>query len=201
MELNKTEWIGTWENFENYIYSEEVSMVETWEAAEEACGKHPVLARMFAGGCRKFWEKACDTMTSENPARIGGWKVSETKAGMEIEWFDTANNSLGKAEYVVEGMMEKGLEGKENIRLFAPDAREEWPFKCILAMEPMPKREEKLNGGLISHFHFQFGSRWEKFIEKDKLKNPLWYATMCDGDVNMIQKCNIVRALHRLPTI
>ena len=35
--------------------------------------------------------------------------------------------------------------------------------------------------------------------ETQKLHNPMWYATVCDGDGTLLEKCNIVRALHRLP--
>ena len=27
----------------------------------------------------------------------------------------------------------------------------------------------------------------------------MWYATMCDGDGELLEQCNIVRALHRIP--
>ena len=57
----------------------------------------------------------------------------------------------------------------------------------------------KLKGGLISHLHFQFASTREQMIkENGKLKKPHWYATMCDADATMQQRCNIVRALHKL---
>lgn len=201
MEWNKTEWVGAWENFENYIYSENQSMTETWKEAEAASRKHPGLAKMFANGCKAFWQTACNTVTDKNPVRIGAWEVKETVSGLEIEWFDTEENSLGKAEYIADGILEKGLEGKANLRLFAENAPKEWAFRCLLLMSPMPKREEKLSGGLLSHFHFQFGAAWNELIENEKLKKTMWYATMCDRDAEEVQKCNIVRALHKLPVI
>ena len=65
-------------------------------------------------------------------------------------------------------------------------------------MEPMPDREAVKNGGLLSHLHYQFASEKSKLIKADgTLQNPRWYATMCaKGD--LLQRCNIVRALHRI---
>lgn len=31
------------------------------------------------------------------------------------------------------------------------------------------------------------------------LRTPMWYATMCDADGTLLEQCNIVRALYRLP--
>lgn len=93
----------------------------------------------------------------------------------------------------------KGLEGKENFLFVAESAPDGCPFRYMLAMEPMPEREAKNNGGLISHLHYQYGSSKEKLLKDGKLANPMWYATMCDGDGTLLDECNIVRALHRLP--
>ena len=56
-------------------------------------------------------------------------------------------------------------------------------------------------GGLLSHLHFQYASGPEHLFDPDTnaLRSPLWYATMCDGDGTLLEQCNIVRALHRLP--
>ena len=50
----------------------------------------------------------------------------------------------------------------------------------------------------ISGFFGQFGSSKEKLIAEGKLVQPGWYATMSQGDSTEQEKCNIVRALHRL---
>mgnify|MGYP002419896467 CR=1 FL=1 len=95
----------------------------------------------------------------------------------------------------------KGLEGKENALFVAEDMPENWPFRCLLAMEPMPPRTARQTGGLLSHLHFQYASQRNLLVdpETQKLHNPMWYATVCDGDGTLLEKCNIVRALHRLP--
>ena len=65
----------------------------------------------------------------------------------------------------------------------------------------MPEHEEKNRGGLISHLHFQYASGRNMLIKANgKLKNPHWYATMCDRDAALLQRCNIVRAMHKLDT-
>ena len=199
MEWNKSEWAGAWGNFENYIYSVDEEMVQTWKEAEDVCKNHPALSKMFANGCMNFWKKSCDTITENNPVRIGGWDVEETESGLIIEWLDADKESLGRAEYVLDRILEKGLEGKSNFCLIAKDAPQGWAYRCILAMPPMPKREEKSNGGLISHFHYQFAADWDDLILDNKLKKTMWYATMCDREASERQKCNIVRALHKMP--
>ena len=95
----------------------------------------------------------------------------------------------------------KGLEGKENALFMAEYMPENWPFRCLLAMEPMPPRTARQTGGLLSHLHFQYASQRNLLVdpETQKLHNPMWYATVCDGDGTLLEKCNIVRALHRLP--
>ena len=83
----------------------------------------------------------------------------------------------------------------------AEDMPENGPFRCLLAMEPMPPRTARQTGGLLSHLHFQYASQRNLLVdpETQKLYNPMWYATVCDGDGTLLEKCNIVRALHRLP--
>lgn len=40
-----------------------------------------------------------------------------------------------------------------------------------------------------------------KFLKEDgSLANPMWYGTMCDGDGDLLDECNIVRALHKMET-
>ncbi len=76
------------------------------------------------------------------------------------------------------------------------------PFSYLISMEPMPERSQKDQGGLISHVHFQYASQMEKLVNsKGKLKHRHWYATMCDGDADEKQRCNIVRAMHGLPLL
>lgn len=118
-----------------------------------------------------------------------------------IAWTDADGNPLGRAVYHLDHVLERGLEGKENALFVAEDVPADWPFRCLLAMEPMPPRAARLQGGLLSHLHFQYASGPEHLFDPDThaLRSPLWYATMCDGDGTLLEQCNIVRALHRLP--
>lgn len=92
MEFNKKEWTGNWVNFEKYIYSTEAAMQQCWAEAEEAAKAMP----MFKRGVKSFWKMACNTIAPGNPVRLGGWKVSDSGDGIEIEWLDEKGTSLGK---------------------------------------------------------------------------------------------------------
>ncbi len=198
MEFKKSEWIGNWTNFEKYIYSEDAAMQQCWAEAEECAKAMP----MFKNGVKTFWQMACSTITKETPVRLGGWKITEMSdgtEGMEIEWFDENGVSLGSYPYECREILAKGLEAKENFVFEARTAPADWPFRYLVAMEPMPERAAKESGGLLSHLHFQYASSLENLIQDGKLKNPMWYATMCDADGDLLDECNIVRALHRMP--
>lgn len=195
MEFRKNEWIGNWENFENYIYSEEPAMVKCWSEAEEYAKSMP----MFKNGAKSFWITACDTIGDENKIRLGGWKIQPTDDGIEIEWRDASGQNLGKYSYILERIVKKGLEAKENFLFVAQDATKDVPFRYLLAMEPMPERSAIEHGGLLSHLHFQYASSVDLLLKDDKLCRPMWYATMCAESGSMLHRCNIVRALHRLP--
>ena len=81
MEFDRNEWLGCWVNFESYIYSEEPTMQKCWEDAEAVAKMIP----MFKNGARAFWQMACDTVTAENPVRLGGWHIESDGEGMQIE--------------------------------------------------------------------------------------------------------------------
>ena len=83
----------------------------------------------------------------------------------------------------------------------AENVAADWPFRCLLAMEPMPPRTARQSGGLLSHLHFQYASGPEHLFdpETNTLRSPMWYATMFDAAGTLLEQCNIVRALHRLP--
>ena len=97
--------------------------------------------------------------------------------------------------------MPRGLEGKENALFVAENVPADWPFRCLLAMEPMPPRTARQEGGLLSHLHFQYASGVEHLLDPatNTLRTSMWYATMCDADGTLLEQCNIVRAFHRLP--
>ena len=197
MEFNKKEWTGNWVNFEKYIYSTEAAMQQCWAEADEAAKAMP----MFKRGVKSFWKMACNTIAPGNPVRLGGWKVSDSGDGIEIEWLDEKGTSLGSSVYACREIIARGLEGKENYLLEAREVSDNWPFRYVLAMEPMPSREDKATGSLLSHFHFQYaGSRKNLLKEDGTLADPMWYGTMCDGEGTLLDECNIVRALHKMKT-
>ena len=197
MKFNVHEWIGNWDNFESYIYSESEPMKICWAEAEEAVKAIP--SPMFKNGAKGFWQTACSTVTAKNPVRLGGWKITEAENGMHIVWLDETGNSLGEADYAVSDILPKGLEGKENFLFEAADAPDGFPFRCLLAMEPMPERAAVRDGGLLSHLHFQYSDCLCNLLQAGKLVSPMWYATMCAADGGELERCNIVRALHRMP--
>lgn len=195
MELIQNEWIGAWINFESYIYSDNPYMIRCWEEAEQVAKNIP----MFKGSAKSFWAMACNTINEENAIRLSGWKIRKSGEGLEIQWIGENSESLGKQHYELKEIVSKGLEAKENFLFEAVDAPQGWPFRYLLAMAPMPERSAKDTGGLLSHLHFQYASSTEKLMENGKLENPLWYATMCVCEGTLLDRCNIIRALHRLP--
>ena len=200
MEYHANDWLGRWQNFESYITGTEPALVRAWQEAEQAAAA--MRMPMFRDGVKTFWQKACVTTSPENPHSLGGWNIAPAEEGkLCIEWLGADGNRLGRAVYHLETILPRGLEGKENVLFAAEDVPETWPFRCLLAMEPMPSRTARKNGGLLSHLHFQYASSPDKLFdpENGKLCSPMWYATMCDGDGTLLEKCNIVRALHHLP--
>ena len=195
MEFDRNEWLGCWVNFESYIYSEETAMVRCWEDVEAAAKMMP----MFRNGAKAFWQMACDTVNDENPVRLGGWHIESNGEGMQIEWISENGEHLGKHTYVLSAIVPNGLEAKENFLFEAKDAPIGWPFQYLLAMAPMPPRSALKDGGLLSHLHFQYAGNLVNILRDGKLVKPMWYATMCAGDGTALDRCNIVRALHRLP--
>ena len=200
MEYHAEDWLGRWQNFESYLTSKDPYLERAWQEAENAVAA--LKMPMFQSGAKNFWQKACVTTSPENPRTLGGWNIAPAEGEkLRIEWLDAEGESLGSAVYHLETILEKGLEGKENALFLAEEVPENWPFRCLLAMEPMPPRTARKTGGLLSHLHFQYAGSPEKLIDAESgmLRNPMWYATMCDGDGTLQEQCNIVRALHRLP--
>lgn len=198
MEFHPNDWLGRWQNFESYITSTDPYLQLAWQEAEAAAAALP----MFKSGAKQFWQTACVTTSIGNPHTLGGWTITPADGGkLCIAWTDADGNILGRAVYHLDHVLERGLEGKENALFAAEDVPADWPFRCLLAMEPMPPRAARLQGGLLSHLHFQYASGPEHLFDPDThaLRSPLWYATMCDGDGTLLEQCNIVRALHRLP--
>lgn len=195
MEFKKQEWIGEWENFELSITDTNPYMQSCWDeaqhTAEAMAAQNPGLAAMASHGIKNFWQQACATVTTQNSTCIGGWTISDNetakdavkvaeKEGIVISWKDTAGNEIASAFYVVDEIIERGLEGKPSFIFRTKNIAEGSPFAYLLAMEPMPERKAVQNGGLLSHLHYQFASEKSSLIKEDKtLVNPRWYATMC----------------------
>lgn len=201
MHFDRAEWLGNWENFELYFDDPDPAMRSAWQDAEEAVRnrkKDPVSAFLFRHGAKRFWQDACATRTKESPLCLGGWRVEPSGEGdVTIAWYDDEGKTLGAWRYTVDSVLENGLEKKPNLLLFAPDAAPTCPYRYVLTMPPMPARREKEAGGLISHLHFQFSAEKFNIVKPNgRLQKPHWYATMCDGDATMLQRCRIVRALH-----
>lgn len=194
MERKQSEWAGSWINFERLIEGKESALKHCWQEAELLAGKMP----MFQDGVQAFWKKACNTVTPENLVKLGGWEIKPLEEGMEVKWLGAAGEDLGTYDYEVESILERGLEGKENFLFYAKNVKADAPFKYLLAMEPMPEKKVIKEGGLLSHLHFQFASSKEQLLQERKLCRPMWYATMC-AEGSLLEYCNIVRALHRLP--
>lgn len=205
MQFDRTEWLGEWENFELYFTSSAPEMQKAWKLAEQAVReqkKNLISAVLFRKGAMAFWQSACYTQTPASPLRLGGWHIVPTDGdAIQITWFDDAHRTLGAWRYSLDSVLEKGLEGKPNFLLCAQDAAPDCPYRFLLTMVPMPERSAKEQGRLISHLHFQFAAQKAQLIKPNgKLCSPHWYATMCDGEATLLQKCNIVLALHKLPT-
>ena len=197
MEFHQTDWLGRWNNFESYLTSTDPHMQVAWRDAEGVAAALP----MFKNGAKAFWQMACVTTSIGNPRTLGGWEI--TPAGSDklcIEWLADDGAPLGRAIYHLDRVLERGLEGKENALFMAENVAADWPFRCLLAMEPMPPRTARQSGGLLSHLHFQYASGPEHLFdpETNTLRSPTWYATMCDAAGTLLEQCNIVRALHRL---
>ena len=204
MELNASDWIGAWENFELWIDSDDPELAATWQEVERAVAAMPPQVKaMFGDDPRAFWCMACATATPESPARLGGWRISDASGSdapaLEIEWLDEGGSGLGRGHYMLDRMIERGLEGKPNLLLHGEGAELPEAYAWLLVMEPMPEREARESGGLLAHTHFQFASSVDGLITPEgRLANPRWYATMVDAARDNAERIRVIRALHHL---
>ena len=195
MNYQQKDWIGSWQNFEAYLNSTEPAMQKSWTEAEAAAAALP----MFKAGVKMFWQQACCTAIA-GPT-LGGWQIEAANAqDLRITWLDASGQPLDTAVYHFTGTLAKGLEGAECARFETESALQHPQFHCLLAMVPLPDRAAHQHGGLLSHLHFQYAASWNALISTDgKLCHPMWYPTMCDGAGTLLERCNIVRAMHQLP--
>ena len=197
MEFDKKPWLGSWDNFEGYIFSEESFLVQCWEEAENTA-RSGAAKLLFRKGVKAFWASACNTIVRYSRIRLGGWLVEECGEGIRITWFDEHHNELGAWEYELDHMQNPFLEKKPGFVFIAKKAERDCPYACVIAMSPM--EEEHHDGAdVIPHLHFQFARKEKDLITLKKVKKKFWYATMCKGNSSLLEKCNIVRALHKLP--
>ncbi|KAB7790621.1 hypothetical protein [Bifidobacterium leontopitheci] len=120
-----------------------------------------------------------------------------------LAWLGSDGGTLGEYRYLLDHMIDRGLEGKPCYVFHAVDAPEGSPFRVLVAMDPMPERGELARGGLLSHLHFQYGISERAVLRgvgaAARLRHRMWYPTMCADEGTLLDRCNIVRALHQLP--
>lgn len=219
MKLNASDWTGTWENFELWTDSADPELAATWREVEQAVAAMPPQVKAMLGDDpRAFWRMACATATPESPARLGGWRISDAgvdgatgnNAGsgdasadhaqaLEIEWLAEDGAVLGRGRYVLDRVVERGLEGKPNLLLRGRGAGLPDAYGWLLVMKPMPERAARESGGLLAHTHFQFASSVDGLLTPEgRLANPRWYATMVDAARYNAERIRVIRALHHL---
>uniref|UniRef100_UPI003FEE881A hypothetical protein n=1 Tax=Gemmiger formicilis TaxID=745368 RepID=UPI003FEE881A len=107
MEFHPNDWLGRWQNFESYITSTDPYLQLAWQEAEAAAAALP----MFKSGAKQFWQTACVTTSIGNPHTLGGWTITPADGGkLCIAWTDADGNTLGKAVYHLDHVLERGLE-------------------------------------------------------------------------------------------
>ncbi|RSX58447.1 hypothetical protein [Bifidobacterium samirii] len=150
---------------------------------------------------------SCETSheTCEQAVGRSGCESADVTQGFTLAWLGADGELIGRHDYRLDHMIDKGLEGKPCYMFHAIDAPEKQrdPFAVLIAMDPMPSRTELADGGLLSHLHFQYASAESKLLKGEgrsaRLRRRMWYPTMCAAEGDLLARCNIVRALHQLP--
>lgn len=201
---NRDEWLGDWVSFESYIDSDDPMIVGTWEEARHACAANPKMAMMAQGDPRDFWRAVCRTTGPNNDVPIAAWHVEPASGvadGVSITWKGIDGTVLGTYDYGLDRVIPHGLEGAPTNVFAASDAPAGSPFSWLIAIDPVPAHESRVGGGLISHVHFQYDASLDRLVDdRDALRNPRWYPTMCADEGDVADRCDVIRALHRLPT-
>ena len=131
MNYQQKDWLGSWQNFENYLVSTAPAMQACWTQAEEAAKALP----MFQAGVKTFWQRACGTALA-GPV-LGGWQIEAANAqDLRITWLDAAGQPLDSAVYHFTGALEKGLEEKVCAKFETADAGAHRPCPWRLAEPP-----------------------------------------------------------------
>ncbi|WP_175578265.1 hypothetical protein [Bifidobacterium jacchi] len=148
-----------------------------------------------------------DSAVAAEHSEAGDRSGASRRTGFSLEWFGPGDVSLGRFDYVLAYVIDKGLEGKPCYVFRASDAPAGCPFAVLIAMDPMPERSAYASGGLLAHLHFQYGSSERRLLRgtgaSARLRHRMWYPTMCDatGPAHGDQRAwaAIVRSLHGLP--
>ena len=195
--MNEKQFVGEWLNFEYFIDSEDENMKKTWQEVEEHVQQGNIP--MFKHGARNFWRQVCDTSRRYPGLNMKVCKIHVDDSAIYFEFINNQGQSLGLYAYEVDSIVEKGLEGKNNYLFVSKEAKDDYPFKYILAMDPLPEKKAAFNGGILRHIHFQFATTKDELIDDtNHLVHPMEYPTLCEADSTDLERYNIVRALHRL---
>lgn len=195
MNYQQKDWLGSWQNFENYLVSTAPAMQACWTQAEEAAKALP----MFPGGRKNVLAAGVRHGTGRpRTGWLAGSKLPTPRTCASPGWMLPVSRWTAPV-YHFTGALEKGLEEKVCAKFETAGALQHPQFRCLLAMPPMPERTARAHGGLLSHLHFQYAAGWTALVGTDgKLSHPMWYPTMCDGAGTLLEQCNIVRAMHHL---
>lgn len=211
MTFTVTEWAGDWISFERLIDSDDPYLERAWREADAAMRANrsafSIMLPFFGFSIRRFWRWACRTRSRDNRVPIAGWHIEPLvfgdQDGFALSWLSTDTTVIATFAYHLDHMLAKGLEGKPCYVFRADAAPADSPFRVLVSMDPMPERAALADGGLASHLHFQYASSEDKLLkgtgEQAKLRNRMWYPTMCSAEGDLLAQCNIVRALHKLP--
>lgn len=191
MEFEQSAWLGCWVNFETCIDSEEPAIKQCWADAETA------QTPMFQHSVKNFWHMVCSTVNSENSVPLWGWRIESADPGIRITWIDAREMVLGTASYIHSSTIMKGLEARPNVLFAATDAPAEWPFRYLLTTVPTSRMPE---ADSLPYIQFQFGSHINHLLVDGTLCQPTWCATMYAADGSLLERCNLIRRFHGLPT-
>lgn len=172
------------------------------EVAEEP---QPTSVSVTSAPTEAAQDKSVQTEVAHS--EVGEGRAVPRRTGFSLEWFGSGDVSLGRFNYVLAYVIDKGLEGKPCYVFRADGAPAGCPFAVLIAMDPMPERAAYANGGLLSHLHFQYGSSERRLLRgagaSARLRHRMWYPTMCDatGPARGDRRAwaSIVRSLHGLP--
>ena len=213
-------WVGNWENWQNYIYPDDATAAEyplldsVWDTSYDA-----YIAAFYAYGqemgdqvkamypdtasLKNYWNNMTYTTTDENPSGVNTIKVEAKDTGYALSWVAADGTVLATDSYTMTGKMANGLEGAEMYIFTADTLADGSAFKYFVTMCPgMEGTEDK---PIAAHYHFQYGSSIDNLLNNSQLyngadsniKNKYWYATMINSDDSKVAKYNVILGMHR----